>query len=322
MAEPTPERRRELLGELTQQAIEAGTYDQPAPEMRPPVAEHTPQEDCSLCGDTGIVPGTESPDINVTGEPCDCQVGAASPVAAEGLLRACLVDAELAAHVEIMPDGHPSVIAHSNEQAADRAIAVLAELVGDPGDLPKRMATAMHAADCGCDDGHDGWYERLAIAAFNVRDEHLLHLEARAEYAEGQLRARRDHEAHWEREKARADKAEQERDEAQRERDAKLRAMAWDTSCVEHGRLLDAVRTAEEQRDAARAQVAALREELAVTKQAIYNRRMAHVRDAHPTRLLVGDCAVCREFHELSRALPARPDDPEEIRRLAESTEQ
>jgi hypothetical protein len=33
--DPTPEQRRELLRELTQEAIEAGTYGEPAPEMRP-----------------------------------------------------------------------------------------------------------------------------------------------------------------------------------------------------------------------------------------------------------------------------------------------
>ena len=42
MVEPVPERRRELLNELTG---EAGTYGEPAPEMRPPVPERTPPDD-------------------------------------------------------------------------------------------------------------------------------------------------------------------------------------------------------------------------------------------------------------------------------------
>lgn len=29
---------------------------------------------CSLCDGSGIVPGTEEPDINASGEPCDCQL--------------------------------------------------------------------------------------------------------------------------------------------------------------------------------------------------------------------------------------------------------
>lgn len=33
--DPTPERRRELLRDLTQEAVEAGTYGQPAPERTP-----------------------------------------------------------------------------------------------------------------------------------------------------------------------------------------------------------------------------------------------------------------------------------------------
>ena len=38
MADPTPERRRELLEELTAEAIEAGTCDEPAPQVtRPPM---------------------------------------------------------------------------------------------------------------------------------------------------------------------------------------------------------------------------------------------------------------------------------------------
>lgn len=36
MPDPTPERRRELLGELTREAVDAGTYGEPAPEGRTP----------------------------------------------------------------------------------------------------------------------------------------------------------------------------------------------------------------------------------------------------------------------------------------------
>lgn len=51
MAEPTPERRRELLRELTRVAVEAGTYGEPAPEMRP-APERTPQDDTTERGPT------------------------------------------------------------------------------------------------------------------------------------------------------------------------------------------------------------------------------------------------------------------------------
>jgi hypothetical protein len=36
MVEPTPERRRELLRELTQEGVEEGGYGDPAPERTPP----------------------------------------------------------------------------------------------------------------------------------------------------------------------------------------------------------------------------------------------------------------------------------------------
>ena len=55
---------------------------------------------------------------------------------------------------------------------------------------------------------------------------------------------------------------------------------------------------------------------------AIYTTRITHIRDAHPTRMHVADCSACQALLALSRDLPARPDDPEQLRNLAEGERQ
>jgi chromosome segregation ATPase len=60
--------------------------------------------------------------------------------------------------------------------------------------------------------------------------------------------------------------------------------------------------------------------ELTEAKQAVYNARASHVREAHPTRLIDGNCYFCRVFTAIDREMPSRPDDPEEIQRLAQAT--
>jgi hypothetical protein len=63
--------------------------------------------------------------------------------------------------------------------------------------------------------------------------------------------------------------------------------------------------------------------ELTEATQAVYTALTTHPREAHPTRLVVGDCEVCRALLAISRDMPKRRDDIEELRRrLAESTEQ
>lgn len=63
-----------------------------------------------------------------------------------GDLRDRLDAAELASHIQRMPDGDASVIVHSNRDATDRALAVLAEV---PGDLRTRMTDALLRARWG-----------------------------------------------------------------------------------------------------------------------------------------------------------------------------
>lgn len=168
----------------------------------------------------------------------------------------------------------------------------------------------------------------LVAAALGVRDEHLAHMTARAEYAEGQLSARRDHETRWETERAAREKAEA--------RVAELEnALNWQTSCLACAKMLDSSIADHDRAEAAEAQVAALREELETAHEERDAARLVSKgctmgqydaldiyrehRRFHPSPF--ADCQACRMGVAISRALPSRPDDPEEIRRLAQATE-
>jgi DNA-binding CsgD family transcriptional regulator len=62
-------------------------------------------------------------------------------------------------------------------------------------------------------------------------------------------------------------------------------------------------------------------QELKQVRQAIYSTRITHIREAHPTRIVVGDCDVCRAFVAQDRAMPVKPDDLDELtRRLTGDT--
>ena len=112
---------------------------------------------------------------------------------------------------------------------SDAASVIARLLAGDPGDLPARMRDAAKRAFAGrppmadgayaLDSGRNPWtaLNDALDAAMSVRwEDHaatvarLAQAESRAEHAEGQLSALRDHRARWELEKARADKAEAE----------------------------------------------------------------------------------------------------------------
>jgi len=102
--------------------------------------------------------------------------------------------------------GQVHTIADSIAAAWGRDIAdrMLAALAGDPGDLPARMAEAIEARvkasvlpERPPYDGSVGLahfvgasFADLAAAALSVRDEHLVHLTARAEHAEAELSSR------------------------------------------------------------------------------------------------------------------------------------
>ena len=92
----------------------------------------------------------------------------------------------------------------------------------DPGDLPARMAEAIHASECGCPDGYDKWHMQLAQAAMSVRWEVYIQQAAEAWqqtqlawHVEAELSSRRDHETRWGLER-------QKREEAERVLDAAL----------------------------------------------------------------------------------------------------
>lgn len=58
-------------------------------------------------------------------------------------LRGLLIAARLASHVQTMDDGIPSVVMHSDEEAADRALAVFQEwMFGAPEEIAARKAEA------------------------------------------------------------------------------------------------------------------------------------------------------------------------------------
>lgn len=122
-------------------------------------------------------------------------------------LRERLVAAQLASHEELTPEGVTFVWTHTNEQAADRALAALA---ADPGDLPKRMADAIRQAAHDCDDDCEvvgchpniaakytsaggtiieveGTPEALAEAVMPVRDGATAHVVARLAEAEAEV---------------------------------------------------------------------------------------------------------------------------------------
>jgi hypothetical protein len=124
--------------------------------------------------------------------------------------------------------------------ALNAVVAALSRLF-DPGDLPARMAAAIIKAwpDLASDPVY---VEQLAEVALSVRWEDAVRDRARAEYAEGQLSSRRDHERRW---------AGRERAEAELER---LRAELNRTQDAYGGLSSELVRT-EAERDEAREQL-------------------------------------------------------------------
>lgn len=123
------------------------------------------------------------------GGPCECMCHGPAPKPAEGL-RERLERAEIASEVVRAPDGNVSVITHSNRTAADRAIAVLAQML-DPGDLPARMAEALANTVCGHTILGAACFPCRAEAAMSVRwEDHaatiaqLAQALARADHAE------------------------------------------------------------------------------------------------------------------------------------------
>lgn len=63
-----------------------------------------------------------------------------------------------------------------------------------------------------------------------------------------------------------------------------------------------------------------LRDERDAVVAAVRTAQITHIRETHPDRMHVANCLACYVLVPLSRDLPSRPDDPEEIRRLAQAT--
>lgn len=63
------------------------------------------------------------------------------------------------------------------------------------------------------------------------------------------------------------------------------------------------------------------RQERDAAVAAVRTAHIAHIREEHPGCMHDSECSGCRMGVALSRSLPSRPDDPEEIRRLAQATE-
>lgn len=279
-------------------------------------------------------------------------------------------------------DGAPTVM---EDAIREEANAVLAVLVEPPGDLREQMAAAIldmpnpilggdthrqHNYAMGCPICK-GDAQAIAEVAASVRWEdaarRIAAAETRADKAEYDLEirthtARSNGRAHRvaylesEKQRERAEAAENERDllrEALGESDLGAQVLAqW-----------EAIAAADADRDRLEEQVAALQRELAeartdrdtnfsvlqrvgkggweaatelvneriarkqaegkltAAKRAVQAAQAAHIREARHDRPVVGDCAVCCALLAISRDLPSRPDDPEEIRRLAENTE-
>ena len=89
------------------------------------------------------------------------------------------------------------------------ANAVIAELAGDPGDLPKRLAEALKRFfdDPPLDDGPEEFLQAAGRAVMAVRWEDHAATLAKLEHALAELASLRDHRARWQTEHERAERA-------------------------------------------------------------------------------------------------------------------